>query len=91
LIDIYAPAPSALDTIQRAMNQRIAVKTNPLMTVPQSESKGFFTARPPRSRCLAVHVALSSEVSFRSNAGQTHQAADDLGLAPATPGYPQKL
>lgn len=33
----------ACETIARAMNQRISVKMKPLITVPQSESNGFFT------------------------------------------------
>ncbi len=37
------PLPAQLETIQRATNQRIAVKMKPQMTVPQSESNGFFT------------------------------------------------
>jgi hypothetical protein len=33
----------ACETISRATYQRIAVKMKPLMIVPESESKGFFT------------------------------------------------
>jgi hypothetical protein len=40
------------------MNQRIRVKTKPLMTVPKSESKGFFNVQPPRVRgCYEPMVA----------------------------------
>lgn len=47
-----------------AIAQRIAVKTKPLMMVPQSESNGFFNVPSSDSWCDEAQVALRAAVSF---------------------------
>jgi len=46
------------------MKYRMAVKTKPLMTVPQSESNGFFTYSLLECVRFALHVARPIGVSF---------------------------
>jgi hypothetical protein len=46
------------------MYHKMKVKMKPQITVPESESNGFFTFEPPRSDAIATVVARLASGSF---------------------------
>ena len=65
----------ACETIKRAMYHKMKVKMKPQITVPESESSGFFTFKPPRSDAIARMVARFASGSFLASLVWDHDRA----------------